>query len=570
MHLVPREQPASLSGLQANSSSTHSVHPEPRSHISPGSRIPLLHGPVSVSADDEPGSEVDVGSTAEVDSAEVDSTEVDSRDIELESSGVTVASSSESNGLDVGLGDEIDVGSSLPLVAEIADVPSLSELPLASVGLQTPPLQVRPSSHTVPAAQRHSIVPGSHGTSSGEKHPDPRWMAKPTRRPGRCHRPRVDACLRGPVRSIRRADQRMSTTLSCRGGRRASRAFEGTLPVTMYSWLRPLLFRLDPEYAHRLAIVACRVAGSSALLRAFTRAWLGPGGDRPVTAFGLRFHNPIGLAAGFDKDGLAWKGLASLGFGHVEVGTVTPRPQPGNAKPRVFRLTEDASLINRLGFPGEGAEIVASRVGRERPHGVVLGINLGKNRDTPLTEAAADYEQLVDRFSDRADYLVVNVSSPNTVGLRELQGRAHLRGLLGSVLARRDAQTVRRPVLVKLSPDLDDRELDDALDVILELGLDGAIATNTTLARPSTLRSRLAHETGGLSGAALQDRSLAMVRAIHERTRGTLPVIGVGGICTGDHAKRVLDAGAILVQVYTGLIYEGPRLVRRILRELAD
>jgi len=336
----------------------------------------------------------------------------------------------------------------------------------------------------------------------------------------------------------------------------------------MYAWLRPLLFRLDPERAHRASLLACQLAGASSFSRAVARALLGPRVDRPVEVMGLRFANPIGLAAGYDKDGEAWRGLASLGFGHVEVGTVTPRPQPGNPKPRVFRLPIERSLINRLGFPGMGADVVATRLSAERPHGVVLGVNLGKNKDTPNERAAEDYVTLVDRFASLADYLVVNVSSPNTEGLRNLQAREQLDALLGAVRKRVQAQPRRVPLLVKLSPDLDDAQLDDALDVVLGQELDGVIATNTTIARPETLRSVARGERGGLSGAALRDRATAMIAAIAKRTGGRVPIIGVGGIATAADVRAKLDAGAALVQIYTGLIYEGPTIVRKILREL--
>lgn len=339
----------------------------------------------------------------------------------------------------------------------------------------------------------------------------------------------------------------------------------------MYGLLRRLLFRLDPERAHALALGAVRVAGAVPPLRALLRALYGVP-DRPVQAFGLTFPNPVGLAAGYDKDGLGWRGLACLGFGHLELGTVTPLPQPGNPRPRVFRLTEDRALINRLGFPSRGADFLVQRLLRRRRGGVVVGVNIGKNRETPLEAATADYVALLERFATLADYLVVNVSSPNTVGLRRLQARDVLEGLLKALVAARRPYVEGRagalPLLVKLAPDLSAAELDDALDAVLAAGLDGVVATNTTLARDG-LRSPRAAETGGLSGAPLAARSTAVVRAIHDRTGGRLPVIGVGGVAGPDDVRAKLDAGATLVQVYTGLVYEGPGLVRRILRALA-
>lgn len=337
----------------------------------------------------------------------------------------------------------------------------------------------------------------------------------------------------------------------------------------MYETLRPLLFRLDSEAAHHLSIRGMQLAGSNWVMRRALHFICGVRDTEPTKVFGLDFRNRIGLAAGYDKDGRAWRGLASLGFGHVEVGTVTPRPQPGNPTPRIFRLIEDESLINRLGFPGEGAEAVAARIDAKRPHGVVLGINIGKNKDTPLEEAAGDYTSLVETFAPRADYLVVNVSSPNTEGLRRLQAKRELEALLRDVVSARDEHRPGRdlPLLVKLSPDLDDTALDDALEAVSAAGMDGVVATNTTVSRPN-LGSNNQGEKGGLSGRAVRDLSTEMIAKIHARTEGELPIIGVGGVFGGDDVQGKLDAGASLVQLYTGLIYRGPMVVKRILREL--
>lgn len=338
----------------------------------------------------------------------------------------------------------------------------------------------------------------------------------------------------------------------------------------MYRALRPLIFRLPPERAHDLTIQLLRLAGAlppiGALLQAVLR-----GPDRPVTVAGLQFRNPVGLAAGYDKDGLAWRGLARLGFGHLELGTVTPRPQAGNPRPRVFRLVPDEAVVNRMGFPGRGADFLQARLAGGRPAGLVLGVNIGKNKDTPLEQAYEDYCELVRRFAPLADYLAVNVSSPNTVGLRRLQAREHLEALLRQVQAERREQEEslgkRLPVFVKLAPDLEEAELQDALAAIQGCGMDGVIATNTTIARPP-LDSPHAAETGGLSGAPLADLSTAMVRRIQQLTGGALPVIGVGGIMDAASAQAKLDAGASLVQLYTGLIYAGPGLVRQVLQGL--
>ena len=334
----------------------------------------------------------------------------------------------------------------------------------------------------------------------------------------------------------------------------------------MYRAVRPLLFRLAPEHAHEASLRAMQLVSASPALQALIRP-LFQAPPCPVEAFGLSFANPLGLAAGYDKDAVAIAGLATLGFGHVEVGTVTLRPQPGNAGPRIFRLPADAAIVNRLGFPSRGADFAAAQLSRPRPPGLVVGVNIGKNKDTPLERAPEDYAALVDRFAPLADYLVINVSSPNTVGLRRLQGRAALEALLDAALARRDAQPRRTPLLVKLAPDLDDAGLDDALGVLLDRGVDGVVATNTTLSRAG-LRSAGATAAGGLSGRPLTVRANALVAAISERTDGKLPIIGVGGIFTADDARARLDAGATLVQLYTSLVYEGPGVVQRIVRAL--
>ena len=361
----------------------------------------------------------------------------------------------------------------------------------------------------------------------------------------------------------------------------------------MYPLLRLLLFRLDPERAHTLTLHALRFTGRFAPLRFFIQQYFKTD-PKPVTAFGLTFRNPVGLAAGYDKDGLAARGLATLGFGHLELGTVTPRPQPGNPKPRVFRLPEDHAVINRMGFPGKGADFLYKQLSTLRLQPPtsnlqlpILGINLGKNKDTPNEEAARDYLALYARFAPLADYLAINVSSPNTVGLRRLQARDALEDLLGQLAKKRESEEVTKrpgdtvserldhsplatrhspPILVKLAPDLTDDELDDALDAITRTGMDGVIATNTTLRRDGLLSIR-ADETGGLSGAPLTAFSTEMIAKIHQRTGG-IPIIGVGGIMSPDDAKAKLDAGAVLVQVYTGLIYEGPGLVKRIVEGL--
>lgn len=337
----------------------------------------------------------------------------------------------------------------------------------------------------------------------------------------------------------------------------------------MYANLRPLIFRLQPEQAHRLTIGLLRLGGGNPLGRAFISAWFNAPQGPQVEAFGLTFPNPLGMAAGYDKEAVGWRGLGCLGFGHVEVGTVTPRPQPGNPEPRIFRLVEDEAVINRMGFPNQGAAAMLARVRHARPRGMVLGINIGKNKTTPNEEAVQDYLTLLRNFAAPADYLAVNVSSPNTPGLRSLQSRGELEALLAPLSAERDALRVklnkRVPVLVKLAPDLEDNQLVDALEAIVQTGMDGVIISNTTLARPG-LKSRYADETGGLSGVPLRARSTELVARTVKLLDGRLPVIASGGVMTPTDAQEKLDAGARLVQLYTGLIYAGPGLVRDCLR----
>jgi dihydroorotate dehydrogenase len=362
----------------------------------------------------------------------------------------------------------------------------------------------------------------------------------------------------------------------------------------MYNSLRPYLFRLDPERAHELTLKTLSYAGNFFFTRILLEL-LYSAPAKPVQAFGLTFKNPVGIAAGYDKDGIAIRGLAALGFGHVEIGTVTPRPQPGNPSPRIFRLVEDEAVINRMGFPSRGTEFMQHRLNPslhvglfERVFGIqprsskrkvttiyaggaVLGVNLGKNKDTPNEEAVYDYVSLVDNFVPHADYLTINISSPNTVGLRELQGRAALEHLLSHVhqqrLVSQNLHKKNVPILVKLAPDLSDSELDDAIEAILCSKMDGIIVTNTTLGREG-LRSNLKGESGGLSGDPLRVRSEAVLHQTVKRVNGAVPIMSVGGIMDPDDAKKRLDMGATLIQIYTGLIYRGPRLVQEILRSL--
>lgn len=327
----------------------------------------------------------------------------------------------------------------------------------------------------------------------------------------------------------------------------------------MWPLVRPLLFALDPERAHAVALRLMQLAGAAPPLRGLL-GLLYRAEERPVEVFHLRFRNALGLAAGWDKDGLALRGLPALGFGHVELGTVTPRPQPGNPRPRIFRFKPERCLVNRMGFPSRGADHLARRL-VHRPPGLVVGVNLGKNKDTPNERALEDYAALLERFAPLSDYLVVNVSSPNTKGLRDLQARAELEALLSGLVRRRAALGSIRPLLVKLSPDLSDEGLEDAVGAALAAGIDGIVATNTTLARDGLATT----EAGGASGAILSQRSLDVVARI-VRLAPNLPVIAAGGVMSPDDARRRLDAGARLVQLYTGLVFGGPGIVKRIVR----
>ncbi len=320
-----------------------------------------------------------------------------------------------------------------------------------------------------------------------------------------------------------------------------------------YGCLKALLFRIDPERAHTVALNAARAGGSGLAKIVGGREIRGL--EREV--LGLRFGNPVGLAAGFDKNGLALPFWRALGFGFVEFGTVTPRPQPGNPPPRVWRFPKHRAIGNSLGFPSDGAAMVAMRIRRDKLRGDMVGINLGKNRDTPLPRAVEDYVAALDATRSVADYFVVNVSSPNTPGLRDLQTRAYLEELVGRVAA----AAAGTPVLVKLSPDLDERQLADAIAACTSAHAAGIVLANTTLARPEGVCFE-----GGLSGRPLAARAREVLAEARRLTK--LPLVSVGGIDSPAEARARLEGGASLVQVYTGLIYEGPALVTRILKGL--
>lgn len=339
----------------------------------------------------------------------------------------------------------------------------------------------------------------------------------------------------------------------------------------MYRALKPLIFKLSPETAHEwtmaLLSFACAIPGMGALLRAFYSV---RSASLEVEVAGLRFPNPVGLAAGFDKDARWLKQMRVLGFGFVEVGTVTPLPQDGNPRPRLFRLPEDKGIINRMGFNNAGMVAAASRL-RHRPSGLIVGGNIGKNKLTPNEHATSDYLKCFNALFDNVDYFVVNVSSPNTPGLRELQEKEPLKHLLQALEAENQKRSTQRPIFLKIAPDLTDEQLDDIVELVEEAGIAGVIATNTTISREGlrTPAEEVEHMgAGGLSGAPVRERSTEVIRYLHTRSKGAFPIIGVGGICSAADAQEKLDAGASLVQVYSGLIHEGPALVKRINRGL--
>ncbi len=327
-------------------------------------------------------------------------------------------------------------------------------------------------------------------------------------------------------------------------------------------FLRPLLFSIDPENAHRFTIACLRTASHvDLLLRTLKQFRSDP---KPKAVFGVNFPNPIGLAAGLDKNGVALPAWAALGFGFIEIGTVTAKAQPGNPKPRIFRLPEQNALINRLGFNNDGADAIAHRLNKLKRSGrwpeVPVGINIGKSMNTPITEATADYLYSFRALRDFADYIVLNVSSPNTPGLRELQGPDALAELLHAIGEKN--LITRKPVVVKIAPDLSPDELEQIVATCESNKVAGIIATNTTLDHSSIPSAQ--DEQGGLSGAPLREKSTALIRAIAQRSR--IPVIASGGIVDRDSAREKFEAGAQLLQIYTGLIYRGPAL----LREIAD
>lgn len=353
----------------------------------------------------------------------------------------------------------------------------------------------------------------------------------------------------------------------------------------MYKLLRSILFLFGPESVHYFSMnglkLLCKIPGVKKLIAYSYK----PQGDLEFRIFNLEFSNPVGLGAGFDKNASYLNELEALGFGFVEIGTVTPRPQPGNDKPRLFRLPKEKALINRMGFNNDGVEVVAGRLKKWRKSlesGVtsselptpisrlIIGGNIGKNKITPNEEAWKDYEICFKALHDHVDYFVVNVSSPNTPGLRELQEKDSLRKILSNLQIQNSTFNMQKPILLKIAPDLTDGQLDDVIDLALEIKLDGLVATNTTISREGLgLESSIvSRQTGGLSGLPLKQRSTEVVKYICQKTNGKIPVIASGGIFTGADAKEKIDAGASLVQVWTGFIYEGPSIVKNICKSI--
>jgi dihydroorotate dehydrogenase len=346
----------------------------------------------------------------------------------------------------------------------------------------------------------------------------------------------------------------------------------------MYSLLRPLLFQINPEKVHYLVTNNLkyfnRLPGGAALSRAI---WDFKDARLEKEVFGLKFDNPVGLAAGFDKNGELMGEMANMGFGFVEVGTVTPLPQPGNPKPRMFRLPDDSGLINRMGFNNLGVDVVAERIEafRGKAKGaqkrLIIGGNIGKNKNTVNENAVRDYIKCFDRLFDVVDYFVVNVSSPNTPGLRALQEKEPLMQLLNTLQQRNLKNGISRPILLKIAPDLTNEQLDDIVHIVLKTGITGVIATNTTINREGLVsKNNLKNEAGGLSGKPLTKRSTEVISYIFKKSKGAFPIIGVGGIHSPEDAIEKLQAGASLIQLYTGFIYEGPGLIKRINKKILE
>ncbi|MBI9035533.1 MAG: quinone-dependent dihydroorotate dehydrogenase [Bacteroidales bacterium] len=333
------------------------------------------------------------------------------------------------------------------------------------------------------------------------------------------------------------------------------------------SIIRPLLFQLNPEAIHHIVNAGLKFVYAIPGVGAMSRAYFHINDKSLETeVFGLKFPNPVGFAAGFDKEGKLYNELHNLGFGHIEIGTFTPKGQSGNPQPRLFRLIEDHGLINRMGFNNSGATVAAERLKNRKPNCIVGG-NIGKNTATPNSEAVADYVSCFETLFDYVDYFVVNVSCPNVTNLHELQDRDSLLEILTAIQEKNNAKSNPKPVLLKVAPDLNDKQLDDTIEIVIKTKLAGVVATNTTITRDHLKTSQQKIESigrGGMSGAPIKDKSTQVIRYIAKKSNKAFPIIGVGGIETPEDAMEKLDAGADLIQVYTGFIYSGPWLVRRI------
>ncbi|MGE0568777.1 MAG: quinone-dependent dihydroorotate dehydrogenase [Bacteroidia bacterium] len=340
----------------------------------------------------------------------------------------------------------------------------------------------------------------------------------------------------------------------------------------LYRTLKLLLFRLNPENAHHLTFKLIKavslIPGFKSILK---RLYCIEHPSLVRSVFGLEFQNPVGLAAGLDKDAIAFNELGNLGFGFIEIGTVTPKPQPGNDKPRLFRLIQDEALINRMGFNNKGADEAAYRLRIKKNPKLIIGGNIGKNKITENEDAISDYEYCFHALYDVVDYFVVNVSSPNTPNLRALQDKEPLTKLLMHMQKLNKSKTKEKPILLKIAPDLSNEQLDEIIEIVKDSGISGVIATNTTISREGLLTSKTTIDAigaGGLSGKPLTKRSTEVIRYLKQKSSNAFPVIGVGGIHTKEDAKEKLDAGADLIQLYTGFIYEGPGLIKEINKSL--
>ena len=336
--------------------------------------------------------------------------------------------------------------------------------------------------------------------------------------------------------------------------------------MNLYALARPLLFAIDAERVHDLTLhgLSCAKRFPTPLIRQKIAS-------KSITVMGLEFPNPVGLAAGLDKNAVAVDGFAAMGFGFIEVGTVTPRAQPGNPKPRMFRLTKQQAIINRMGFNNVGVDQLLVNLSKS-PYKGILGINIGKNATTPIDKATDDYLLCLDKVYSRASYITVNISSPNTKNLRQLQDGAELDSLLAALKARQSKLADKHgryvPLALKIAPDLDEQQIAHICDALKRHQMDAVIATNTTLSREGVEASPFAKESGGLSGVPLRDKSTEVIRALATELAGELPVIGVGGILNGEDAVAKINAGAALVQIYSGLIYSGPGIVRDCVRKI--